>query len=130
MGTIKILIADDEVVIADIMAKKVREAGFEVMVTYDGQLAWEQIQVFKPDVIVLDLTMPGMDGWEVLKNLRANSPSKQWIPVIIVSANTEFEHIQQGITLEADHYLTKPCKVEDVIKSIRLMLNLAAQRNV
>ncbi len=73
--------------------------------------------------------MPGMDGWQVLHHLRTQPPSKQWVPVIIVSANTGFEYIQQGITLEADHYLTKPCKIDDVIKAIRLMLNLAAQRN-
>lgn len=129
MSTIKILIADDETIIADIMAKKVREAGFEVFVAYDGVQAWSKIQEIKPDVVILDLTMPGMDGWEVLNNLRTHPPTKQWVPVIIVSANTAFEQIQRGITAEADHYLTKPCKVEDVIKAIRLMLNLAAQRN-
>lgn len=129
MGAIKIVIADDEIVVADIMAKKVRDAGYEVAVAYDGLQAWERIQAEKPDVVILDLTMPGLEGWQVLEKLRADPPTRQWTSVIIVSAHQDVAHIERSMTLQADHYLTKPCKTEDVLKGIRTVLTLAATRN-
>lgn len=128
-NVIKVLIADDEQVITDILAKKIRDAGFEVITAYEGLSAWEKIKQEKPDVVVLDLTMPGLDGWGVLKNLRKDPPTKAWIPVIIVSALGDFDSVQRSQHLEADHYLTKPCKTEEVIKAIRMMITLAVLRN-
>lgn len=130
MSSIRILIADDEEIVTDLMAKKIYEAGFEVVTAYNGIDAWAKIQEFKPDLVILDLTMPGLDGWQVLENLRKHPPSKQWVPAIIITALTGLDNIQKGVVLEADHYLTKPCKIDDVLKGIRLMLNLAAQRNL
>lgn len=127
---IKILLADDEAVVVDILAKKVRDAGYEVVVAYDGLKAWEMIQEHKPDVVVLDLTMPGLEGWQVLEKLRSNPPTKVWTPVIIVSAHGDVGHMEKSMRLEADHYLTKPCKVEHVLKGIKTVLTLAATRNL
>lgn len=127
MGQIKVLIADDEPEIRTIMARKVAEAGFSVVSAADGQEAWDKIIAEAPDVIVLDLMMPRRDGFSVLKDLRQNPPSDKWQPVIIVSAKKELADMQQGFALDADHYITKPCKVEDVIKGIQLMVNLIPQ---
>ena len=126
---IKVLLADDEASILDIMAKKVGSVGYDVIAAKDGEEAWKKIVSESPDVIVLDLTMPKMDGWEVLRELRTNPPSKKWQPVIIVSALREMQNLQRGFDLEADHYLTKPCRIEDVIKAIRLMVALIPLRN-
>lgn len=128
MEKIKILIADDEVDILEIMAKRIAREGFEVLTAPDGLVAWELIKAEAPDVLVLDLTMPRMDGWEVLEQLRANPPHQKWIPVIIVSALGEVKDMDRGMALQADHYLIKPCPVDDILKGIRLMLALLPQR--
>lgn len=127
---IKILIADDEEVVLEILARKVASHGYSVITAKDGQEAWAKITGEVPDVIILDLNMPKMDGWAVLSRLRQHPPTKRWQPVIIVSAQNEMEHFQKGVHLEADHYLTKPCQIEDILKAIRLMLSLVPQRNI
>ena len=124
MRNLKVLMADDELEILEIMAKKVEAQGYTVITAQDGQEAWEKIQSESPDVIVLDLTMPKMDGFEVLGRLRENPPQDKWQPVIIVSARTELEDVQKGISMEAEHYLMKPCSIEDILKAIRLMAGL------
>ena len=128
MAKLKVLMADDEPAILEIMAKKVEMSGYDVVMAKDGQEAWEKIVSESPDIIVLDLTMPRKTGLEVLKDLRQNPPSQKWQPVIIVSAHREFKDIQMGLSLEADHYLTKPCSMEDVVKTIQLMVQLIPQR--
>ncbi len=128
MAKFKVLMADDEPAILEIMAKKVEMSGYDIVTAKDGQEAWEKIISECPDIILLDLTMPRKTGLEVLKELRENPPSSKWQPVIIVSAHREFEDMQEGFSLEADHYLTKPCGIEDIIKAIQLMAQLIPQR--
>lgn len=125
----KVLMAEDEESILNIMARKVAAAGFQVITAADGQEAWDKIRSEDPDVIVLDLTMPRMTGWEVLQRLRGTPPSKKWQPVIIVSALNEVQNMQDGFELKADHYLAKPCSIDDIIKAIRLMAALIPMRN-
>ena len=124
----KILIADDEDDVREIMAKKIKHEGYEVVSARDGEEAWKKIQKESPDIILLDLNMPKMDGLTVLKNLRQNPPSKKWQPVVIISARNELTDINQGLSLEADHYLTKPCHFSEVLKAIQLMSGLIPQR--
>ena len=126
---IKVLIADDEEGILEIMAKSIAKQGYEVVTARDGVEAWDKIISENPDIIVLDLTMPNMDGWSVLYKVRSEPPSQKWQPVIIVSAQGEISSVQKGLDLEADHYLTKPCRIEDIIKAIRLMVSLIPMRN-
>ena len=127
---IKILLADDEDAVLEIMAKKVSLQGYNVITARDGQDAWDKITSELPDIIILDLTMPKLDGWAVLSKLRHNPPTKRWQAVIIVSAHNELDDFRKGVTLQADHYLTKPCQIEDVLKAIRLMLSLIPQHNI
>lgn len=124
----KILIADDEQDVLEVMAKKIAAAGYEVVAAADGQVAWEKIVTENPDVVLLDLTMPGLHGFEILEKLRRNPPFEKWCPVIIVSAHNELSDIQKGFQLEAEHYLTKPCSVQEILKAIDLVLNLKEQR--
>ena len=119
---IKILVADDEEVVLEIMARKIAMQEYEVITAKNGQEAWEKIVSDVPDVIILDLNMPKMDGWAVLSQLRQNPPTKRWQPVVIVSAQNEMDSIKKGVDLEADHYLNKPCQMEDILKSIRHFL--------
>ncbi len=127
---IKILLADDEEIVLEIMAKKIASQNYEVITAKDGQEAWEKIVKEVPDVIILDLNMPKMDGWAVLSLLRSNPPTKRWQPVIIVSAQNEIGDFQKGMNMQADHYLSKPCQIETVLKAIRLMLSLIPQRDM
>ena len=126
--SIKILIADDEPDVLEIMAKKVVAAGYDVVTAPDGQIAWEKIVSEKPDAVLLDLTMPGLHGFEVLEKLRKKPPFEKWCPVIIISAHNELSNIQKGFALEAEHYLTKPCLPQEILKSIELVLSLKEQR--
>jgi DNA-binding response OmpR family regulator len=129
MPQLKVLLADDESGILEIMAKKVATQGYQVVTATNGRQAWDKIVSEDPDIILLDITMPEMTGLEILKKLRSEPPSKKWQPVIIVSALGEMGHIQEGLDLEADHYLTKPCSIENVIKAVRLMTALIPMRN-
>ncbi len=128
LDKIKVLIADDEPDVREIMAKWVKNEGYEVVTAGDGAEAWEKIQKDVPDIILLDLMMPQMNGFEVLKNLRENPPTEKWQPVIIISALGELEDIKKGLDLEADHYITKPCSLDNVLKAIRIMVSLIPQR--
>lgn len=123
-----ILIADDEKEITDILGKKIAAEGYTVIKAYDGQEAWEKIQSESPDVVIVDINMPRMDGLTVLKKVRENPPGGKWLPVIILSARREISDINEGFALEADQYLTKPCSTQDVLKAIRLMFSLIPQR--
>ena len=127
MSDIKVLMADDEPEVLEIMAKKIAANGYKVVNACDGQDAWEKIQSESPDIIILDLMMPRMDGFSVLKNLRERPPSEKWQPVVIISALGETRDIDKGIELQADHYLIKPCMIEDILKAIRLMVALIPQ---
>ncbi len=128
LNRVKVLIADDEQDVLNLMAKRVTKEGYVVVTAVDGQEAWEKINKENPDIILLDLKMPRMDGLTVLKKLREHPPTSKWQPVIIVSALNELKDVEAGLSLEADHYLTKPCQMEDVLKGIRLMLSLIPQR--
>ena len=125
---LKVLMADDEAEILTIMAKKVAQAGYEVVTAKDGEEALAKIKSENPDVILLDLTMPKVDGFTVLKHIRENPSSSKWQPVIIISARNELDDMKKGFSLEADHYIPKPCNITDILKGIRLMVDLIPHR--
>lgn len=124
---IKVLMAEDEPEVLSIMSRKIAAAGYTVITAGDGEEAWEKIQKELPDVIVLDLIMPKRNGYEVLRRVREQPTSARWQPVIIVSAKRELEDLQEGYALEADHYITKPCQIGDILRSINLMVRLIPQ---
>ena len=121
MDKLKVLLADDEPDVVEMMAKKVAEAGYATVIAYDGEDALRKIKSELPDIVLLDINMPHMSGFDVLRSLRTAPPQEKWIPVVIVSARGELPDMQKGFELEADHYLTKPCGMEDILKAIRLM---------
>ncbi|MBI5149972.1 MAG: response regulator [Candidatus Omnitrophica bacterium] len=125
---IKVLMAEDEAEVLDIMSQKIAAAGYTVITANDGEEAWEKIQKESPDVIILDLIMPRTNGFDVLRRVREHPVPGRWQPVIIVSAKRELEDLREGYALDADHYITKPCQVDDILKSISLMARLIPQR--
>ena len=127
---LKILVADDEPDVLVITARKLREAGFEVVMAVDGEEALALFRSEGPDILVLDVNMPRQNGWAVLERVKAESELKRWIPVIIVSAQDELEDMRHGFNLQADHYLIKPCQMEDIIHAVNLMATLIPLRSL
>ncbi|MFZ5801134.1 MAG: response regulator transcription factor [Candidatus Omnitrophota bacterium] len=126
----KILVADDEKDILEVLCKKIADAGYEVVSAKDGQEALDKIYKEAPDVILLDVRMPKLDGFEVLKRLREKPLPNKWQPVIIVSALGELEDMKKGYSLEADYYIVKPCDILTILNGIETMLHLIPVRRL
>jgi DNA-binding response OmpR family regulator len=110
----RILVVDDEERILNFLRSKLRASGYEVLTAGNGLEALEQAQAQEPDLIVLDLLMPKMDGFETLKELRSFSA----VPVIILSARgTDVDRIK-GLGLGADDYLPKPFNPDELVARI------------
>ncbi len=103
---LKVLLIEDEKEVAELYRLKLSLDGYEVSVAADGQEGLKKALDTKPDLIFLDIKMPGMDGFEVLKNLRNNEVSKK-TPIIILSNFDEQEMIEKGLSLGANEYLIK-----------------------
>ena len=123
----KLLIVDDDRDIVELLHKKLVQEGYEVVVAFDGEEALLKVKEDNPDVILLDLMLPKLNGFEVLKEIREKFKDK-WRPVIIISAKTELDSVKQCYNLEADHYLTKPCSMENILRGIRTMISLIPLR--
>jgi len=123
----KLLVVDDDKAIVDMLEKRLIQEEYEVVVAYDGEEALSKIQKEDPDVILLDLMMPKKNGFEVIKEVRANIKDK-WRPIIIVSAKNDLDSIKMGYSMEADHYLTKPCSMDNLLRGIRTMISLIPAR--
>ncbi len=121
----KILIADDEQDVVMILQSALKREGFEVITAADGQEAKEKIIGEAPDVVLLDLMMPRLNGWQVLEWLRREHRSN--VPTIIISGKDEMGSIKKSYDLEADYYIIKPVKLADVLKGIETILFLKTQ---
>ena len=100
----KILIIEDDVFLNELMAKKLIEEGFDVIKAVNGEEGLEMAQQERPDLILLDLILPGMDGFEILEKIK-EEPETSAIPVIILSNLGQREDIEKGFDLGADDYL-------------------------
>ena len=125
----KLLVVDDEKDIVETLRKKLLEEGYEVVVAFDGEEALVRVKEDNPDIILLDLILPKLHVFEVLKEIREKYKDK-WRPIIIISAQTDLEMVKKSYKLEADHYLTKPCSMDNVLRGIRTMISLIPLRKV
>ncbi len=122
----RILIVDDEPDFCTIVQVQLEKEGFEVELAYNGEEGLEKIRANPPDVIVLDVMMPGKDGYEVCKELKADEKYAD-IPVILLTAvashvtSTRYSHAD-GMSTEADDYIAKPASAEEITQSIRRLL--------
>lgn len=123
----KLLVVDDDKDVVETLKKRLIQEGYEVVVAFDGEEALLKVKEDNPDVILLDLILPKLNGFEVLKEVREKYKDK-WKPVIIISAETDLEAVKKSYKLEADHYLTKPCTLENVLRGIRTMISLIPLR--
>ncbi|MCB9138895.1 MAG: response regulator transcription factor [Caldilineaceae bacterium] len=117
-----ILLADDDPMIIDPLALQLRREGFVVHVAVDGEDALAQARAIDPDVVLLDIMMPKKQGWEVCRELRAESG----VPIIMLTARGEEMDRILGLELGADDYLTKPFSARELIARIRAVLRRVA----
>ncbi|MCR5741007.1 MAG: response regulator transcription factor [Gammaproteobacteria bacterium] len=114
----KILIIEDESRYAYILEKYFTNDGFEVRLAFDGLAGFREFKIFDPDVIVLDIMLPKMDGYEVAKKIREDKDT----PIIMVSALAEEQDILKGYTLKIDDYVTKPFRIPILIAKAKNLI--------
>lgn len=115
----RILVVDDEASITDLVAMALRYEQFAVEVAASGREALDAVEAFSPDLVVLDVMMPGIDGFEVARRLR-NLGSR--LPILFLTARDATEDKIRGLTLGGDDYMTKPFSVEELVARIRAIL--------
>jgi len=115
----KILLAEDDVDFGNILAQYVSLSGFEVNLARNGRDAWELFHSDRPDICVLDVMMPEMDGFTLAEKMRSEEPG---IPLIFLTAKSQREDIIRGLKLGADDYVTKPFDPEMLILRINNIL--------
>ena len=114
----KILVVDDERQIVKLVEINLRKAGYDVVCAYDGVEALEKVQNDRPDMIVLDVMMPRMNGFDVLKKLQAN-PETEQIPVIMLTAKAQDADIFAGWQSGVSSYLTKPFNPRELLTFVQ-----------
>jgi DNA-binding response OmpR family regulator len=117
----RVLVAEDERDIRELIGFTLRFAGLEVTLTKNGAEAVEQALQLKPDLIMLDVRMPKMTGYEACRELK-NNPDTSDIPVVILSAKGQDGEIQEGIEAGADHYIVKPFAPEELTNRVKDIL--------
>jgi two-component system KDP operon response regulator KdpE len=114
----KVLLVDDEQAILRVIGIKLRISGYDVLTASRGQEALDLVKTNSPDIILLDVIMPGINGFKVLENLRTFSE----LPVIVFSARPE--NAQKALSLGANDFLSKPFNPDDLVKRIKRLIGI------
>jgi DNA-binding response OmpR family regulator len=117
----KALIVDDDLALADVLAFTLNRAGFETILAHDGLAALERWQSQQPDVILLDLNLPLMDGFAVCRQIRAQADT----PIIMLTVRDDEDDIVAGLKLGADDYIVKPFSPRQVVARVEAVLRRA-----
>ena len=117
-GKQKILIVDDDMHIAELVSLYVEKEGFETKEVHDGREAIQMVSAFQPDLILLDLMLPGIDGYQVCREIRA----KSGLPIIMLSAKGEIFDKVLGLELGADDYIMKPFDSKELVARVKAVL--------
>jgi DNA-binding response OmpR family regulator len=124
----RIVIADDDDDIRQVLRMTLEEEGYSVAAACDGDAARDLVLATLPDLVVLDVMMPGLDGFEVLRILRARAQTRE-IPVVLLTAKTSDTDVWMGWEAGASSYLTKPFDFDELLRCIRMIGDAsAAQR--
>ncbi|MBJ8345833.1 response regulator transcription factor [Antrihabitans sp. YC2-6] len=122
----KVLVIDDEPMIVELLSVSLRFQGFEVATAANGAEGLDKARSFRPDALIIDVMMPGMDGFGLLRRLRADGVDA---PVLFLTARDEVEDKITGLTLGADDYVTKPFSLEEVVARLRVILRRAGRNS-
>jgi two-component system OmpR family response regulator len=115
----RVLVVDDEENITFLLDAALRHFGFEVRVAGNGRDALREVQAFDPDVVLLDVMLPDLDGFEVVRRLRLDGHK---VPVLFLTARDTVDDKVRGLTLGGDDYVTKPFSLEEVVARIQVIL--------
>jgi DNA-binding response OmpR family regulator len=118
----KVLVADDEVHIVMLLKITLEMNGYEVILARDGLEALEKVTSDSPDLILLDIKMPKLNGWQVCEKLKSNEQTRK-IPIIMVTAFAQSEARQRSLDLGADDYITKPFESSFLLESIKKVID-------
>lgn len=122
----KIIVIEDERETRDMFVEALIEEGFETMGAENGRVGIQKTQEHIPDLIICDVTMPGLNGYQVLSILRQNSTTAM-IPFVFLTAKTDESQRYRAMQLGANDYLTKPCTVEKLLEAIAKFTNLSCR---
>lgn len=117
-----ILVIDDDLALRQLVASTLKQEGYQVLTAADGQEGLRQMYQGHPDLLILDIIMPAMDGWTVCQRVREVSN----VPIIMLTAQSEPEEIVKGLDLGADDYLVKPFEMSVLLARVRANLRRAA----
>jgi len=121
---LRILVVEDDLKIQRVIARVLTNAGYQVMTSFSGQEALSRVKAETPDLVILDLWLPDIDGLEVCRDLR----SKSTVPVIILSARGDEANKIAGFTLGADDYVTKPFSPAELVLRVKAVLRRAREQ--
>ena len=118
----KILVVEDEEILLTALKEELTQGGYEVEGAVDGVEGLEKVKSFQPDLVLLDLLMPKMDGMEVLQKLKGDNKTKD-VPVVILTNLSDYEKISEALSLGAMDYLVKAnYRLEDLMDKVRTVL--------
>jgi two-component system OmpR family response regulator len=118
----RVLVVDDEESITELVSTALRYEGFEVEARADGRTALDAIETFRPELVVLDVMMPDIDGFEMARRMQLDGRK---IPVLFLTARDAVEDKVRGLTLGGDDYVTKPFSLDELIARVRAILRRA-----
>ncbi|WP_020680664.1 response regulator transcription factor [Marinobacterium rhizophilum] len=116
-----VLVVDDEPNIVLSLEFLMRQAGFDVVTAGDGEAALQRVAEQRPDLILLDISLPGLSGFEVLERLRAQ-PEHARLPIIMLTAHGREVEREKGLALGADDYITKPFSTRALVDKVQALL--------
>ena len=118
-----VLVVDDEPMARTMLRLMLVRAGFDVREAEDGKTALAEVALVVPDLMILDIMMPGIDGFEVCSRLRSEGTTAS-LPIIMLSARTDAQSVKKGLELGADRYLTKPVGPDELTRHVREVLSI------
>lgn len=121
----KVLVVDDEPNIVLSLEFLMQQAGFEVVTAVDGESALTRVAEAPPDLVLLDISLPGMSGFDVLERLRA-MPTLTRLPIIMLTAHGREVEREKGLALGADDYITKPFSTQALVDKVKALLDESA----
>jgi signal transduction histidine kinase len=117
----KILIVDDTVDIVELLLKRFNAEGYEASAAYDGEEGLQKVEAFRPDLVILDVMMPKLDGFQVLERLRMQEETK-YLPVLMLTAKSKMPEKIKGLQRGADDYITKPFDYKELSTRVKSLL--------
>src|SRR3989475_7467793 len=117
----KVLIVEDEQGVVHLLRARLEPEGFQVIAAYDGQAGLRAVTEARPDLLILDLTLPGLDGFEICRRIR-QQPETARLPILVLSGRTEEVDKVVMLELGADDYVTKPFNTKELVARVKTLL--------